>query len=394
METEEITDEEKLITDISIPKISDEKQNSYQSKGYAKLFRLLIKEKDRCAKQVEKKCFSRWKKISSEGISYRKKIKIRFSVSCDKKKDSKSEDKQVHYCNTEENQESKNLYKKNTEKKLNNEKKRSIMSLMNKELNEKILNICWQNKDILNKTEKTKYGKKLNPYFNINLNKNKIKNNFLITDKYKDINNIYIYEDYKKPIKTEVKYDTKKIEKNEKIKNLKIYHDDKFKNIKNAINYSQSSIDSKRLYYKKLNKENKLTTIPVEKKTEKKINIKIENTYNVEKNIKKNRIKSLLNIDPSKISLNQKINKEFIYRKVVPDMLNSNTEITITHKRNNSVYETSTRECIYKLSSLEYSNKTIDKNILKKGITTVVQHYRGRKQRLDNFELSKKTNNK
>jgi hypothetical protein len=82
------------------------------------------------------------------------------------------------------------------------------------------------------------------------------------------------------------------------------------------------------------------------------------------------------------------MNKEFIYRKIVPKMLNSKTEIF--HKRNKSLYETSTRECAYKLSSLEFSNKTIDKNTLKKGITTVVQHYRGKKQRLDNFELSKK----
>ena len=367
--------------DNNIPKniIKDIKvTNNKKSKGYVRVFLKFIKRKNNVLKHVLDNRFKKWKENALKGLFIRKKIIVRISLSRDnilknklnarrlsRIKDSninkpKSEDKNLIHINKKNNKE--NQINNIKLKKLNNIK----TPLKDKELSpeKKSIRRIYKNEknSIFHNHDNEQSKNKNNPIYSqtipadnqnmklhkILIPKNKLGNN-------NDQNNKYI------------------IKKIDPV--LYTYEPNHTKN--NSISDKDQINDSKTL---------SIVTSPRNRKGQ------IFNSYT---NIRSNNKTPIIN----KIKINNE-NKLSNTNKSFSNIKNNFSNIKLVNKNTGSrntfrkikdnKYTSidSERKYINYTDREDYRNKRkYDKETLKKGVTTVIQHYSGVKERLDNYSL-------
>ena len=368
--------------DNNIPKntIKDIKvTNNKKSKGYTRVFLKFIKRKNNILKHVLDNRFKKWKENALKGLFIRKKIIVRISLSRDnilknklnarrlsRIKDSninkpKSEDKNLIHINKKNNKE--NHINNIKLKKLNNIK----TPLKNKELSpeKKSIRRIYKNEknSIFHNHDNEQNENKNNPiYSTIPADNQNIKHNKILVQKNKFSNN----NDQNN------KYLIKKIDPV-----LYTYEPNHTKN--NSINNKKQINDLKNL---------SLVTSPRTRKGEiynSYTNIGSNNKTPIINKIKINKENQFSNTNSNKSFSNIKNN--FTNIKLV----NKNTESRNTLRKikdNKYTSIDSERKYINYTDRENYRNKRkYDKETLKKGVTTVIQHYLGVKERLDNYSL-------
>ena len=342
-----------------------------KTKGYVRVFRNIIKKKNDLLKKILDNRFKKWKKEAFKGAFIRKTVLIRISVSRDNifknrlnpnrlnnKSDARnnrplSADKNLKYKKREVNKENNNNNIKwkndskiktletkkekleiNPIKKIYKNENNSIFKTYNKNVGQN-----YKTKEILkssNTNVNNKYNKKSNNKINIYSpnQSNKIGNKTPVPI-------IYSYEPYKE----------KNNNKNEKkLINKHKYPYNSFTSPQSKKNQGYSSytniLSQKRAVINYQTKNNGRLT-PYEERKD---------------NINKNNFSELKLLDKNK-------DLRYTYsgkNRYIP-FDNRNKYMNYTEKRDN------------------YMKSKLDKEILKKGITTVIQHYLGVRERLDNY---------
>ena len=322
-----------------------------RQKGFAKIFRNLIKKKTNILKNVLENRFNIWKKEAFKGTFIRKTVLVRISVSRDKIN------------------KHRNVNKLNNMKEINENKPKSA----DKDL-----------KFIKKKDEKEKNVKNINI---INVKKE----NEIHSPKKKEVNlartpyNIINKQD-KNPI-----YDTysEKInQKNKKIFSTPINNiKNKYVQNKKVINEHSDAKPTPILYSYypvkvKNTQKNNLNTNTFKKKND-------YHGYNSYTNVLSSRKKNLAN-NGIKNNANKNydnLKNNFSETKLLDKKRDISNTYTKKNFKNYTAVDNGRKKNNY-TTKKEHIQKTkfYDEN-LKKGITTVIQHYLGVKERLDNYNL-------
>ena len=376
---------------------NDDKKN----KGYVRIFRKIIKRNNNILKNIINNRFKKWQKEAFKGTYIRKTIVVRISVSRDKILKNRttsnpllnkeniegirpnSEDKNIKRKNKNDNRKNnminniqwKNDYQLKTperskeknniysNEKMNKNEKDSLITISDYKKNDK----AQDNKNKKNITYNplkitSVQGLNKNPY-----NKPKINNNQNNNNK-KTASNIYTYE-LKKPLLNPKDIFSRYDNKTEIQKNIINNNNSKMKN-KDYKNYrAYTNVNSPNTIHRKNNSK---YSLKINEKT--KLN-QTKESYILLSTKKYN--------TPLKSYLSEtKIFKDKNYFK--------NTYTKSNHHKNPSFdneykykYETRTSK------KDAYLKKKIDNEILRKGITTVIQHYLGVREKLDNYGLKK-----
>ena len=371
---------------------NDDKKN----KGYARIFRKIIKKNNNILKNIINNRFKKWQKEAFKGTYIRKTIVVRISVSRDKilknrnvsnpllsKEKIKgirpnSEDKNIKHKNKNDNRKNnminniqwKNDYQLKTperskeknniysNEKMNKNGKNSLITISDYKKNDKAQdntnkkNNTYNPSNLSNITSSNGLNK--NPY-----NKPKI-NNIQNNNNKKTASNIYTYE-LNKPLLNP--------------KDIFSRYDNKTANQKNIINNNNTKMKNKD--YKNYRAYTNVNTIHRKNNSKYSLNnekTKLNQTKESYIDYKHTPLKSYLS--------ETKIFKDKNYFK--------NTYTKSNHHKNPSFdneykykYETRTSK------KDAYLKKKIDNEILRKGITTVIQHYLGVREKLDNYRLKK-----
>ena len=375
---------------------NDDKKN----KGYARIFRKIIKKNNNILKNIINNRFKKWQKEAFKGTYIRKTIVVRISVSRDKilknrnvsnpllsKEKIKgirpnSEDKNIKHKNKNDNRKNnminniqwKNDYQLKTperskeknniysNEKMNKNGKNSLITISDYKKNDKAQdntnkkNNTYNPSNLSNITSSNGLNK--NPY-----NKPKI-NNIQNNNNKKTASNIYTYE-LNKPLLNPKDIFSRYDNKTANQKNIINNNNTKMKN-KDYKNYrAYTNVNSPNTIHRKNNSKYSLKSNEKEK---------LNSTKDSYMDYKHTPLKSYLS--------ETKIFKDKSYFK--------NTYTKSNHHKNPSFdneykykYETRTSK------KDAYLKKKIDNEILKKGITTVIQHYLGVREKLDNYGLKK-----
>ena len=392
-----------------------EEENSLdiKPKGYVRIFRKCIKKKGQIMNKIIDNRFKLWKKITLKGLTIKKKIFVRISVS--KEKDRKSKSYSEAKLNVgKKNLNNINIINKNKLLELNNiseikpTKYKRIFISNNKEINNKTYNKPQNQKSNLNNTigsnsstHKYKRYFERNKQSNSNykniiddkvIKYNKKERNPLIEisgekqkkDHFKNIKN-----EYKKNINLNNKFNKKEISKNNSEQNSEInssklktiYKSNNTYNKNNNKNGSNNNLKDYYLKYAK-NFNNSTITLPA-KKTQKIFNSKEKQNffpYNTKKYI------------PQKKTYSQKKDKEYnsYFLKTFP---NNNVKIKPVIKpiklniKDINFDNYQYLNCTSRRAKLHNDdNSFIDKKTLKRGITSVIQHFSGKIEKFLNYD--------
>ena len=357
--------------------ILNDKSNK-KNKGYARVFRKIIKKKNNELKHILINRFKKWKKEAFKGMFIRKTIIVRISVSRDNilknRKNSrninrikdltenrpKSADKNLKSFDNNDNKERKinNIKIKNTNENITPKSKKEIKEISDNEpikrlyIDDKI-RLLFRKKNNLNPNNNLMKGKKL-PYDKItkyikSLNR---QNNMDNNDQVKKNENknptpkLYTYEPSKDKIKS--KYGNIAINKPNITYNT--LTTPRFQKAQGNKSYSNVHSNLKNPIDNQVKKKEKQT--PNENKT----NYDIKNNYSESKLFDKK--KSFNHIYKSNNN-----NKRYVL------IDNEKKYGNLTEKRD------------------KHMKKKIDNEKLKKGITTVIQHYLGVRERFDNYNM-------
>ena len=349
-----------------------------KNKGYARIFRNIIKKKNKELKHILINRFKKWKEEAFKGMFIRKTIIVRISVSRDnilknrknssninRIKDltenrSKSADKNLKSFDKNDIKEKKinNIKMKNTNENITPKSKKEIKEISDNEpfkrlyINDKI-RLLFKKKNNLNPNNNLMNAKKL-PYDKItkyirSLNR---QNNMDDNEQVKKIENknptpkLYTYEPNKDKIKS--KYD--KIATNKSNITYNTLTTPRFQKTQGNKSYSNVHSNLKSPINNQLKNKEKQTP------NENKIYYDIKNNYSESKLFDKK--KSFYHT----YSKNNN-NKRYV------SVDNENKYANFTEKRD------------------KHMKKQIDNEKLKKGITTVIQHYLGVRERFDNYNM-------
>lgn len=352
--------------------------NGKKSKGYSRVFIKFIKKKNEALKHILVNRFKKWKEKSLKGIFIRKTIIVRISLSRDNilknklnsrrlsmNKDSsnnkpKSVDKELKQINKKDNNES---HINNIKVKKINEVKTPIKK--NEMPDEKTFKRIYKNEknSLFNNCDK-KQNKQNNPIYSQTLpNENQSKKfNKIIIPKNKFINNKNQNDNYKDKKQTPILYTYEP----KQLKTKPIYNKTKAL-VNNSKNYNVFTSPRTRKYQT----YNSYSSIRSNNKTPIANQIKIINEKRAP-NVNKSYINIKNNFSDAKL-LNKNNEQRFTFTKK-----NGNKYATIDSERRRINY-TERRD--------NYMKSKFDKEALKKGVTTVIQHYLGVMERLDNYSL-------
>ena len=346
--------------------------NGKKSKGYARVFIKFIKRKNETLKHILDNRFKKWKEEAFKGIFIRKTIIVRISLSRDNILKNKLNSRILS-----RNKVSNNNKPKSVDKEL-----KQINKTVNKESH--INNIKWKKindvKSPIKKNEMPDEKSIKKIYKNEN---NSIFNN---SDKRKNQHNNPIYSQTIPNDSQSKKYNKNIIPKNKFINNNNQI--DKYKVKKQApilYTYEPKQLKTKPIFNKGLINNSKNYNIFTSPRTRK------YQTYNSYSSIRSNNKTPIVNqIKNNKEKQNPNINKSYINIKnnfSDAKLLNKNNEqrFTFTKSKGNK-YATIDSERKY-INNTErrdnYTKRIFDKETLKKGVTTVIQHYLGVKERKD-----------
>ena len=350
--------------------------NGKKSKGYARVFIKFIKRKNETLKHILDNRFKKWKEEAFKGIFIRKTIIVRISLSRDNILKNKLNSRILS-----RNKVSNNNKPKSVDKEL-----KQINKTVNKESH--INNIKWKKindvKSPIKKNEMPDEKSIKKIYKNEN---NSIFNN---SDKRKNQHNNPIYSQTIPNDSQSKKYNKNIIPKNKFINNNNQI--DKYKVKKQApilYTYEPKQLKTKPIFNKGLINNSKNYNIFTSPRTRK------YQTYNSYSSILSNNKTPIVNqIKNNKEKQNTNINKSYINIKnnfSDAKLLNKNNEQRNTFtKRNGNKYASidAKRKYInFTVKKDNYIKRKFSKGTLKKGVTTVIQHYLGVKERLDNYSL-------
>ena len=350
--------------------------NGKKSKGYARVFIKFIKRKNETLKHILDNRFKKWKEEAFKGIFIRKTIIVRISLSRDNILKNKLNSRILS-----RNKVSNNNKPKSVDKEL-----KQINKTVNKESH--INNIKWKKindvKSPIKKNEMPDEKSIKKIYKNEN---NSIFNN---SDKRKNQHNNPIYSQTIPNDSQSKKYNKNIIPKNKFINNNNQI--DKYKVKKQApilYTYEPKQLKTKPIFNKGLINNSKNYNIFTSPRTRK------YQTYNSYSSILSNNKTPIVNqIKNNKEKQNTNINKSYINIKnnfSDAKLLNKNNEQRYTFtKRNGNKYASidAKRKYInFTVKKDNYIKRKFSKGTLKKGVTTVIQHYLGVKERLDNYSL-------
>ena len=322
-----------------------------KTKGYVRVFRNIIKKKNELLKNILDNRFKKWKKEAFKGTFIRKTVLIRISVSRDNifknrlnpnRLNNKSDARKNRFLSADKNLK----YKKREVNKENNNNNSKIKTLETKKEKLEINPIKKIYKNENNSIFKT-YNKNVGQNYktkeilkssNTNVN-NKPNQSNKIGNKT-PVPIIYSYEPHKE----------KNNNKNEKkLINKHKYPYNPFTSPQSKKNQGYSSytniLSQKRPIINQTKNNGRLT--PYEERKD---------------NINKNKFSELKLLDK-----NKDLRYTYSRKNRYTPFDNRNKYMNYTEKRDN------------------YMKSKLDKEILKKGITTVIQHYLGVRERLDNY---------
>ena len=380
-----------------------------KNKGYARILRNYIKKKNNALKNLLSKRFKRWKKEAFKGIFYRKTIIVRISVSRDNILKNRLNSNTINVT-----QNSKDIKPKSEDKNLKYNYKKNKMDTKGNNINY----IKWKNTNEITTPERKKEEFSIKPidkvvYKNVNnpifktyndakqtikpINSQTIQNahkshkydkNLHYKKKNHNINQ-YKINYHKRPIPTLQTYGINNINNVSNNKQHNGYNTFTSPNIRktqsfNGYSYIHSNPKSPIVNQNIRNKE-KLTPYT----TRKYININdhsyihsIPRTPIVNQNIK-NKEK----LTPIATQKYINIRKNFSEAK----LFDKNEGFRYTYTRNNDNKYTSVdnnrKNLTHKDQRDMYMKKKLENEKLKKGITTVIQHYLGVRERFDNYNL-------
>ena len=335
------------------PLLMNNKNNNENKgqKGFAKIFRNLIKKKTNVLKNVLENRFNMWKKEAFKGTFIRKTVLVRISVSRDKINQNRNTnrlnnmkeindnrprtaEKKIKYLNKRNEIESNinniNIKNVKNENEVNNPKKAEM-------------NLTQIRNNLINKHDK-------NPLYGTYTEKTKQKSKNIFSTPINNMKN--------------KKYENKKAtNENNNTKQAPIiytYYPEKFKNLsKNTLN---TNTLKKKFDYHGYNSYTNVLS-------------------NRKKNLTNNATKS--NNDKNLINLRSNFSETKLFDK--------KRDITNTYNKNNMKNYASVdngKKYNNYTTKKEYNQKyKLNNENLKKGITTVIQHYLGVKERLDNYNL-------
>ena len=378
---------------------NSEHNDDKKHKGYSRILRKLIKKKNDAFKNLIDNRFKKWKEEAFKGMFIRKTILVRISVSRDKI--IKNRDNANTLFNKDSNAKRNRARTADKDTPYN---KKIINKNSNKQNNE-INNIQLQNKYQMNTPEKSKEkvnayalpstnersplinlsnetelqnNKKYNKYFNIKKNLNEPTNNILLIELNKNRNNksklnnfqpnnkynkntapiIYHYE----VCKEQLKPNQTLIQNNAKEQNNKYYKN----------NFTREENNNYQGYHSFTNifspDINKLKTNSIYYQKNNDIKLSQKSPYNTRKYISLNTYSSETKINVKKYHNNNYIRSNFNKYESVNYQNKYNTR-TSKNERN--------------------LKKKIDNEILKKGVTTVIQHYLGVREKFDNYNIKR-----
>ena len=392
--------------------MKEENSLDIKPKGYVRIFRKCIKKKGQIMNNIIDNRFKLWKNITLKGLTVKKKIFVRISVSKEKDRKSKS------YSEAKLNAGKKNLnniniinqnklLESNNFSKIKPTKYKRIFVSKNKEINNKTYNKPQNQKSNLNNTigsnsSNHKYkryferNKQSNNYNNIIDDKvvkyNKKERNSLIEisgkkpkkDQFKNIRN-----EYKKNINLNSKFNKKEISKNNseqssEINSSKLKTIYKSNNAYNKNNNKNGINNNLKDYYLKYAKNfnNSTITLPA-KKTQKIFNSKEKqffSPYNTKKYI------------PQKKTYSQKKDKEYnsYFLKTFPnknDVIKPMIKPIKLNIKDINLDNYQYLNCTSRRAKLHNDeNSFIDKKTLKRGITSVIQHFSGKIEKFLNYD--------
>ena len=388
-------------------------------KGYIRVFRNYIKKKDNNRKQIIQNCFKNWKKQLLKDHIIKKRVIVRISLS--REKEPKIKCRNRFNMEKEEKERPKSIKKiyesvdkfKYPQKQVN----KKVNSQINNNNNDKKFNIAKKLKDYNGKDTNKQNDKKYNI---INKNTNVIPEN----NKFIEINH-----KKQKPAQ-------KKINTNERITNL--HPINSFNNTFIEINCSNKNNDIKKnnyeykkvepvkiitklntTYNKDINENTNITFISSTKKNKTKLpvnnsesNLKGKNSYNAQKGnskksevydnnnnnkeikmhnsneTRKNRTYKKDAIDSNSYTQENNNNNNYTFYKIntYQNPKNNKKNNTINRGNNNSNFNENKSHYTSKIgSNTKYSNLTA-KPSSKGGMTTVIQHYSGRRSKYEQFD--------
>ena len=321
-----------------------------RQKGFSKIFRNLIKKKTNVLKNVLKNRFNMWKKEAFKGTFIRKTVLVRISVSRDKINKNRNTNRLNNLKEINENRS------RTADKKF-----KFLNKIKEKENNVKNININVKKENEINSPQKAEIN--LTQFRNNIINKqdkNSLYDTYTEKAKQKSKN---IYSTPVNNMKNMKDQNKKATNENNNIKPTPIlytYYPDKSKNtLKN--NIITNTLKKKYDYHGYNSYTNVLST--------------------PKKNLTNNAIKS--NSDRKLINLKSNFSETKLYDK--------KRDITNTYtKRNMKNYASVDNGRKYNnyTTRKEYVQKNkLNNENLKKGVTTVIQHYLGVKERLDNYNL-------
>ena len=398
--------------------MKEENSLDIKPKGYVRIFRKYIKKKAQIMNNIIDNRFKLWKKITLKGLKVKKTIFIRISVS--KEKDRKNKSYSEAKLNIgKKNLNNINIINQNKLLELNNiseikpTKYKRIFVSKDKEINNKTYNKPQNQKSNLNNTlGNNSSTHKYNRYFknnkqsnNNNENKktiddkivknNKKRGNPLIEisgekpkkDQFKNIR-----DEYKKNINLKSKFNKVEISKNNSEQNSEI-NSSKLKYIYKSNNVfsknnnknerNNNSKDSYLKYTKDYN--NSTITLPL-KKTQNVFNSK-EKQYFSPYNTKKYIPQKKLFTEKKDKENNSYFLKTFMNRNDVIKPIIKPIKLNIKDINfDNYKY----LNCTSSRAKLHINNNSfIDKATLKRGITSVIQHFSGKIEEFINYDKSK-----
>ena len=323
-----------------------------KQKGFTKIFRSLIKKKNNALKNVLENRFNLWKKEAFKDIFIRKTVLVRISVSRDKINNNRNANKLNNINNLKENRP------KSADKNMKIIKKKD-----EKEKKTKNINIINLKKEPENKSPKKVDVNLTKTPNDKNNNKNK-KSIFNISSAKETQKNKSIYSTPINNMKHNPAQYLKEISKNKEEKPAPIIYS--YYPIKGKNNISKNTFITN--YLKKNNDQN---------------------GYNSYTNVLASKKKNFTN----------NARKNYDEKKYTP--LKKNISETKLYDKKKDIRNTYTKKNVKNFGSVDsgrkYNNYTakkenirkpkLDNENLKKGITTVIQHYLGVKERLDNYNL-------
>ncbi len=394
-------------------------------KGYVRIFRKIIKNKNVLLKSIIRKRFKEWKDKTLKDCIFKKKITIRISVSKSKDKDKKER------FGSEEKSDKK--YKKINDykyKKINSFLKNSntSSSLLNKSkykqstTTNNINNINWKTDNSTIMSPRINKEPKKLIYSKFAMSPNHIKEKIKLTDIKKDKAKEKSPTTFKTPLNTKKKklfYSNSSLSNKTTLNNSNSNY--RIKTIVSPINKEKKVYNNTKVgYINKTNNKHPLTEN--NDKRYKKITVNLNHDINKNKNIQRTfDRKNLGNINYKKIYKpnqsykninNSSYKREEIKKIIKPYNTNKYMPLSknVSSKKIEENYTTLKKIYLNKNDSFlrnpkngsytDYNNKTFnrehrisspirqyDQKSLKKGITTVIQHYSNIKEEFNDYDI-------